>query len=128
MSSKPKKILTFLQLLPVVLSLLLLGAHFLRAEIIPLVVFFALTPFILLHKRSFIPLVIQGLLLLGTVEWIRTAVTTIIIRESQAQSWQRYLIIMSSIVVFTLLSALILFSKNLKLVYGKSKKIAKEIS
>ncbi len=112
-----KHLLTAIQLFPLVLSLLLLSAHFLRYGYIPLVISILLFPIILIFKKPAAARATQIILLLGTVEWIRTTVSTIIFREHIQQSWGRYLIIMASVALFTFISVFVFFSKNLKMRY-----------
>ncbi|MCF6335006.1 MAG: hypothetical protein L3J12_04635 [Spirochaetales bacterium] len=76
-----------------------------------------LFPIILILKKTVAVRLIQIVLLLGTVEWIRTTVSTIIFREHYQQPWGRYLIIMASVSLFTLISTLVFYSKNLRARY-----------
>ena len=113
-----KRLLTTVQTLPLVFSFLLLAAHFLRYGILPLVIIFLLFPIILIFfRKPAAARIIQIALVLGTAEWIRTTVSTIIFREHIQQPWGRYLIIMASVTLFTFISAFVFFSKNLKTRY-----------
>ena len=112
-----KGLLTTVQTLPLVFSFLLLAAHFLRYGILPLVIIILLFPIILIFRKPVAARIIQIALVLGTAEWIRTTVSTIIFREHIQQPWGRYLIIMASVTLFTFISAFVFFSKNLKTRY-----------
>ena len=116
-----KRLLTTIQLLPPVFSLLLLSAHFLRYGILPLVIILLLFPIILIFRKPAATRGVQIILVLGTVEWIRTTVSTIIFREHIQQPWGRYLIIMASVSLFTFISALVFYSKNLRVRYKLNK-------
>ena len=64
--------MTGLQLTPVVLSLLVLGAHFLRASSSIMVAVVVIVLGLLAVPRRWAARAVQAALLLGTVEWMRT--------------------------------------------------------
>ena len=117
-----KGLLTTVQIFPLVLSSFLLAAHFLRNGIFPLVIIFLILPIILIFKKPIAARIVQIVLLLGTVEWIRTTVSTIIVREHLQHPWGRYLVIMAFVTLFTFISIFVFFSKNLKIRYKLNKK------
>ncbi|MEA3500722.1 MAG: hypothetical protein U9R41_06885, partial [Candidatus Marinimicrobia bacterium] len=59
---------------PIILSLLLLGAHFNKAGWLPLVIFCVILPFTLFVKRVWIARLVQIVLILGAIEWIRITI------------------------------------------------------
>ena len=95
-----------LQLLPVVISLLVLGAHFLRSGSIVLVapVFVALA--LLGVRRRWAARVVQAVLLLGAIEWMRTLVQLASWRIQAGQPATRLVVILGSVALLTALSAL----------------------
>lgn len=105
--------MNFVRLLPVILSCLVLGAHFSRAELLPLVIFCAMFPFILLVKARWVPLIMQVFLVLGTLEWVRTILVLVKERLSQGQDWLRMALILGGVALFTLLSVLVFRNKKI---------------
>lgn len=94
-----------LLLVPVVLSLLLLAAHFLRAGILPAVVILvALVPLLGLRRR-WVPRLFQILLGLGALEWLRTLLAIRAARMALGEPTTRMAIILGAVALFTLASA-----------------------
>ena len=110
--------MVFLLLLPVVLSALLQAAHFMRwVGPIGLV---ALVPLVLLGVRRKVSVrILQGLLLLGALEWVRTLVTLVEERAALGQPSARLAVILGSVALFTALSALTFFTPPLARRYAK---------
>lgn len=97
--------MTFLLLVPAVLSLLVLAAHFLRAGVLfAVVVLIALVPLFGLRRR-WVPRLFQGILALGALEWVRTLLALRAARMAFGQPYARMMMILGGVVVFTLLSA-----------------------
>ena len=63
---------TFLRALPVVLSALVLAAHFFRSRQLPLVAVSLALPLLLLVRERWSARVVQAGLVLGALEWVRT--------------------------------------------------------
>jgi len=107
-----------LLLLPVVLSLAVLGAHFLRygssIGVLAALLFIAL----LFLRRPWVARVMQVVLVLGTLEWLRTMYELGHMRALQGQPYGRMLVILGIVAVVTLCSALLFQSKTLKTMYG----------
>lgn len=107
--------MNFLRLLPVILSLVLLGAHFLfhtgqvTIAILPLLF---LIP--LMFKKTWVPWLTQVVLLLGTIEWVRTLIVGVIQKSATGQDWLRYAIILGAVALFTALSCLVFRSQGLR--------------
>ncbi|MCB9418374.1 MAG: hypothetical protein H6667_01105 [Ardenticatenaceae bacterium] len=99
--------MNFLRLLPVILSILLLAAHFLREGSIVLVVLLVAALALLFVRRSWIARIFQIGLILGGLEWLRTLLNLIIQRQMLGQSWERMVLILGFVVVFTMGSALV---------------------
>ena len=84
-----------------VLSLLVLGAHFMRegGMILPA----ACVALILLiaWRRRWVPGLIQAALVLGTLEWIRTAYVLVQQRMAEGRPWTRMAIILGIVALIT---------------------------
>ena len=116
--------MVFLRLLPVIVSLLLLAAHFMRAGNYFLFGFSFGLLLLLFRKKAYIARLIQLVLIGGTVEWIRTTIIYVQERQDAGEPWIRLMLILGSVSLFTALSALSLQNKHLKDVYGLTKKKA----
>lgn len=110
--------MNLIRLLPVIFSGLLMAAHFSRADENGLVAFSLLALFLLLIRRRWVARAIQILLVAASVEWIRTALRIIQIRQAQGESWTRLAIILGAVAFFTALSALVFQSKIMKKRYS----------
>ena len=93
--------MTFVKLLPVMLSALLLGAHFLRAGLVPLAVAIALLPAVLVVKRSWAARLTQSVLALGALEWLRTLIVLVAARREMGQPWTRLAVILGLVTLVT---------------------------
>lgn len=62
--------MNFIRLLPVIVSLLLPGAHYYRAGFMPLVVAAGAGVLVLLIKQPWVVRIVQTLLTIGGVEWV----------------------------------------------------------
>lgn len=97
----------FLYLLPVILSSLLMAAHVFRAGL-PFLAFLCLAaPLLLLTQRLWSVRVIQILLVLYGIEWLRTLLLLVQLRMEHNLPWARLAIILGSVALFSALSALV---------------------
>ena len=106
------------KLLPIIFSAMLLGAHFYRAGMIPLVVLSLLFPVLLFLRRVWAARLVQVILVLGAVEWLRTLLTLVAERRAIGQLWGRLVLILGLVAVFTGCSALLFYSRSLRKRYG----------
>ena len=104
----------FLRLIPVILSFLILGAHFSRDNMSSLMMISLAFPFLLLIKKPWVPKVFQIALILGTLEWLRSLYFYIQAYEQSGQSWTKLLVIIGSVTLFTALSALVFNNKAIR--------------
>lgn len=111
---KNKSLQSFLSLLPVIFSLLLLTAHFMKVDILPLVILLLISPLGLLIKKPLIPRIYQIILILGSLEWIRTLIHYASQRQDKGEPWMRLAIILIVISLLTLASSLVFFTKSQK--------------
>jgi len=107
-----------LRLLPVILSLLLLAAHFYRAGLVPLTVLCVVLPLLLFLRRSWVPLLFQVLLPLGALEWLRALYGFAAMRIAFGEPWLRLAIILGTVALFTGLSGLVFRNGKLRTFYG----------
>ncbi len=111
--------MNILRLLPVFLSALLLGAHFLRMELILPVVLALLFPALLLFRRAWAARLVQIILVLGSLEWVRTLIVLASLRRAYGMPWTRLAIIIGLVAVFTGSSALLFsYCRSLRKRYG----------
>ncbi len=95
--------------IPVILSCLLLAAHFSRNDQFLLLVVSAGLPLLLAVKKPWGLWIIQLGLLAGALEWIFSTLNYIEVRKAIGDDWQRLAIILFSVAAFTLISGLLLF-------------------
>lgn len=106
--------MNFVRLIPVILSLLVLGAHFLRdGQTLIVAACIGLVMLLWLRTR-WVPRVIQLVLVLGAVEWLWTLYAFATIRAAHGQPWTRLAIILGGVALFTAASALVFRNKALK--------------
>lgn len=103
-----------LQLAPVVLSLLLLGAHFVRAGNWILVVVVLVLVALLRVRRRWASWVVQVGLLLGAAEWVRTLLHLVAWRSQAGEPMARLVAILGGVALLTALSALVFRSGRLR--------------
>lgn len=109
-----KKVLIYV---PVVLSLVVLGAHFMRYGN-SIGVFGALVLLALLTvRRPWVARLMQVVLILGALEWIRTLYDLAEVRAVLGQPVTRMIVILGVVVTVTFCSALLFQSPTLKRIY-----------
>lgn len=107
-----------IRLLPVVVSFLLLAAHFYRAGQLVLTLACLGLPLLLLLRRSWVPWLFQVGLLLGALEWLRTLYLFANMRIAFGEPWTRLALILGAVAAFTAASALVFLDRSLKARYG----------
>lgn len=107
-----------LKLLPVILSVLLLGAHFYRAGWLVLTGLCVVLLFLLFLRKPWVPRLFQAVLLLGAAEWFRTLYVFASMRIAFGEPWTRLALILGGVALFTALSALVFQARRLKAFYG----------
>ena len=106
--------MSFLRLLPVILSLLLLGAHFSRQNLEPLILLPVVLLGLLFVRQPWVANLTRVVLALASLEWLRTAVVLILQRQSLEMPWGRLAVILGAVSLFTLASALVFRSAALR--------------
>lgn len=104
----------FLRLLPVFISFLLLAAHFLRSDQTVVAITLLCLLFLLLVRQSWVPWVLQLILVLGAAEWVRTLISVAQMRIEFGMPWTRMAIILGVVALFTALSSLVFRGKALR--------------
>ena len=107
----------FLRILPMIVSCLLLGAHYLRAMNVWVAVGCVLIPWFLLIKARWSLIVVRVFLYIGVVIWIDTTMRIYQKRVLLGMPWLRSVIIIGAVTLFTLLSGLILHTKKAQEIY-----------
>ena len=121
--------MNILLLFPAVLSALLLGVHFLRADLIPLAVVALLIPVFLFLRRAWAARLVQVIMVMGAFEWLRALVALVVERHTAGQPWGRLAVIMGLVAAFTGGSALLFsFSRSIRARYGMENDFSKENS
>lgn len=107
-----------------VASLLVLGAHFLRGGNVVLVVLVLTALGLLGVRRPWAARTVQGVLLLGAVEWVRSLVQLAAWRVQTGQPATRLVVILGSVALCTGLSALVFRTARLRLRYAPGQRAA----
>ena len=116
--------MNFFRLLPVIISFLLLGAHFYRAGEVVLVGLCLAVPFLAFVPRPWVPRVLQVLLLAGAIEWLYSAYFIATMRIAWNQPWNRLVVILGLVALFTALSGLVFEHGKLKARYRRGNSAA----
>lgn len=111
----------FILLVPVVLSFLLLGAHFLREGQTIIVICALFLPFLLLIRKPWVVRLLQFFLVAGAMEWMRTLFFLRAIRIEHGMPWMRLVIIVGTVALITACAALVFYHPTLKTKYGLNK-------
>ena len=110
--------MTVLAVVSIILSFLLLAAHFFRFGQIILVAVALLLPLLLLVRKSWAARAVQIALLLGAVEWVRTIIVFALARMELGSPWLRMALILGAVALFTAGSALLFRTPALRDRYG----------
>jgi hypothetical protein len=95
-------------LIPAIFSLLVLAAHFSRQNQTYIgILALGLIPLLFL-KKSWVLWSVQIALFIGSLEWVRSTLKYIEIRQQIGEDWHRLAIILFSVAAFTLISGLLL--------------------
>jgi hypothetical protein len=102
---------------PIVLSLFLLGAHFLRYGNLPVLIMLAAFMGLLFVRRWWVARIMQFVLVLGALEWLRTLAMLIQERMAYGMPYQRLAIILGVVAAITVFAAFLFQTKELKAIY-----------
>ncbi len=101
------------RIIPCLISCLLLAAHFYRANSTPMALLAFCIPLLLILPKQGVRLT-QLLLILGSLEWLRTLYILMLQRQELNQPWLRLVIIITIVSLITGASALPLSGLNAK--------------
>lgn len=99
--------MNFVRLLPPAVALLLMAAHFARAQWWPPVAACLVLVAVLAVPRPWAARLVQTALMLGTIEWLRTLAALVATRMALGQPAVRLSLILGAVAAFTLAGALV---------------------
>lgn len=111
----------FVQLLPAVLSLLVLGAHFYRRGDLLFVGLALLLLGFFFVRRRWAAGVLQIALVLGAAEWLRTLLVLARFRADLGLPYSRLIVILGAVAAVALLSLLAFRSRRARIWYGQDR-------
>lgn len=94
----------FVRLLPVLLSSLLLAAHFFRSGHLFLALLSLIFPALLWIQKRRAVRAVQGFLIIGSIEWLRTLLFFVNIRITVGEPWIRLVLIIGTVAALTFAS------------------------
>jgi uncharacterized membrane protein len=106
-----------LRLVPVVLSLLVLGGHFLRSGHVVLVALVVTLLALLAVRRAWAARAVQVVLVLGAVEWTMTLLSLVVQRRMMGEPVLRLALILVAVVLVTVASAVLFQTEPLRTRY-----------
>ena len=110
--------MNILRLIPAILSLLLLAAHYYRAGLLPVAVVIVVSLFMLIFRRQWPLRIARVLLFAGTFEWIRVTFLLTSARQAAGAPWVRLAMILAAVTVICCSSLVFLYSRPVKRMYG----------
>jgi hypothetical protein len=110
--------MNLVRLLPVLLSSLLLAAHFFRFGHLFLVLLSLIFPALLWIRKRWAVRVVQGILVIGSIEWLRTLLVFVNIRIAVGEPWVRLVLILGTVAALTLASTFVFRLPALKKRYS----------
>jgi hypothetical protein len=111
---------TFALLLPALLSLLVLAAHFLRSGQLLFVAAALAAAALAAVPRRWAARAMQLVLALGAVEWIRTLVVLVDARRAEGRPWTRLAVILACVALVCALSVLAFATRRLRVRYARA--------
>lgn len=109
--------MTVLHLLPAIAGYILLSLHFFRAGNLPAMLGTLLLIAAMLIRRPIVARLLQAALLIGAVEWVRTAASLVLIRTEMGEPFLRLAIILGAVAMATALAALVFRTSKLRLYF-----------
>ena len=118
--STAKKVLLYI---PVVLSLLILGAHFMRYDNTVGVVISVALIGLLLVRKAWVVRVLRLALLLRALEWVLTVYRLVQMRMAMGEPVTRMVVILGVVIAVTAGSAFLFETRTMRQVYGRQSSI-----
>ena len=100
------------------LALLLLGAHFMHAGLMPVAIVAVLLIGLLAVPRRWAARTVQVILALGVIEWVLTAITRAQMRMTHDQPYLRLVLILGVVALFTAIAAAVFQHPKLRARFG----------
>lgn len=110
--------MTLLLLVPAVLSTVVLAAHFLRGGQLLIVLLLLATLPLLALRRRWVMRLVQAVLVIGALEWVRTTIALVQVRFALELPFTRMAAILGAVALVTVLSALLFESRRLRQRYS----------
>ena len=110
--------MSLVRLFPVFFSFLLIAAHFQRAGLSILAVACLLAPGLLYFTRLWSIRILQTLMFLASLEWIRTLIYLVQLRQGADMPWMRLAIVIGAVALFTAASTLVFRHRSIKRKYN----------
>lgn len=110
-------VINFIKLLPVIVSLLLMAAHFYRAGLLPVTAIVLVVTCMLFVPHGWVVRIIQALLAAGSIEWFITLSKLVSMRQAMNMPWIRLVLILGSVSIFTFGSIFMFRMKSLRTRY-----------
>ena len=108
---------------PVIMSLLLIAAHLLRAGNIPAAVTAVLAIAVVFVRRRWAAQLLQVILALATIEWIRALMNLSSQRVQRGEPWAQPGVILGSVVALTVFSLILLFMRRARAWYRVEERV-----
>jgi hypothetical protein len=103
-----------LSLTPALLGFILLALHFFRSDNLLAMGLSLLLIVVLFIRRPWVSRILQVFLLLGSVEWVRTAIILVLARKEAGEPFLRLGVILGGVAVFTALASLVFQTDRVK--------------
>ncbi|MCU0764817.1 MAG: hypothetical protein MUF32_02035 [Burkholderiaceae bacterium] len=100
------------------LALLLLAAHFYRADWLAPALLSAALTLLLAVPRAWAARAVQLALVAGAIEWLRTLAAIVALRMATGQPYLRLVLILGGVAAFTLLAAWVFQHRTLRARFG----------
>ena len=114
--------------LPIILSLIVFAAHFLRGGLLPVAVgAFGLIA-LLGVRRPWVARLVQIVLVVAAFEWVRTLISLAMSRSRQGEPFLRMAVILGIVAVVTCGAALLFQGKTLRRIYRLEREATSEES
>lgn len=110
--------MNFIRLFPVFISFLLISAHFQRGGSSLIAILCLLAPGLLYFTKPWSPRILQVLLVLAALEWVRTLVYLVQLRQELGMDWVRLAIILGCVSLWTAASTLVFQHREIRRKYN----------
>lgn len=107
----------FLRILPLILSSLLAGAHFLRSGNLLLVLAFAAAPLLLFVRRRWVLIALQVICYFEAFIWLQTTLRIVNQRLAMGDDWLRVVFILTPVALLAVGAGLLLNSQYMRQQY-----------